>query len=206
MEKLRVSRVIVVEGKYDKIKLESIIDGHIITTDGFGVFRDREKADFFRRLAQARGLIVATDSDGAGLLIRNYFKSIIPPSQLFHVYIPCVKGKERRKSAPSKEGTLGLEGIDSETLRALFLPYSEDDSAGALSEGGVCEISLADLYEDGFRGGRDSAAKRRALLRAARLPENISAKALVKAINALGGREYYDTVKEKANEIFLQKA
>lgn len=192
MEKIKLTQAVVVEGKYDKIKLSSILDACILTTEGFGLFRDREKTDLFRRLAAERGLIVATDADGAGLLIRNYFNSIIPKEQLIHIYIPEIAGKERRKVSPSKEGTLGLEGMDIALLRSLFLPF-----AGAAGEESVPteEITLTDLFEDGFRGGENSEARRKALLRAASLPSNLSAKALVGAINMLGGRPYYEKVK-----------
>lgn len=207
LEKLKISRVIVVEGKYDKIRLESLIDGHIITTEGFGIFRDRDKTEYFRRLAEAKGLIVATDSDGAGLVIRNYFNSIIPAQYISHVYIPGIPGKERRKSAPSKEGTLGLEGMDTATLRALFIPFSSEAEKedSDVNQPASEEVTALDLYNDGFKGGKDSAYKRKALLRAARLPENISSKAMLGAINSLGGKKFYETVKEKANEGFLQK-
>lgn len=191
MEKIKIDKVIVVEGKYDKIKLSSLLDAYILTTDGFGIFKNDEKKELFRRLAAERGLIVASDADGAGLVIRNYFNSIIPKESLFHVYIPAVRGKEKRKDAPSKEGTLGVEGMEAELLRERFLPYASD-AVRAVSE----EITLFDLYEDGFRGKEGSEDKRKAFLKAAKLPQNLSAKALVGAVNLLGGKDFYESVKK----------
>ena len=194
MEKIKIDKVIVVEGKYDKIKLSSLLDAYILTTDGFGIFKNDEKKALFRRLAAERGLIVASDADGAGLVIRNYFNSIIPKESLFHVYIPAVAGKEKRKDAPSKEGTLGVEGMEAELLRERFLPYASD------SERLPCEeITLFDLYEDGFRGKDQSEDKRKAFLKAAGLPQNLSAKALVGAVNLLGGKAFYESVKMTLN-------
>lgn len=191
MEKIKIDKVIVVEGKYDKIKLSSLLDAYILTTDGFGIFKNDEKKALFRRLAAERGLIVASDADGAGLVIRNYFNSIIPKESLFHVYIPAVAGKEKRKDAPSKEGTLGVEGMEAELLRERFLPYASD-AVSLPTE----EITLFDLYEDGFRGKEGSEEKRKAFLQAAGLPMNLSAKALVGAVNLLGGKAFYESVKK----------
>lgn len=191
MEKIKIDKVIVVEGKYDKIKLSSLLDAYIVTTDGFGIFQNDEKKALFRRLAAERGLIVASDADGAGLVIRNYFNSIIPKDQLFHVYIPAISGKEKRKVAPSKEGTLGVEGMEADLLRERFLPFASGTSP-VLSE----EITLFDLYDDGFRGKENSEERRKAFLQAAGLPQNLSAKALVGAVNLLGGKSFYESVKE----------
>ncbi len=300
-EKLKIRQAVVVEGKYDKIKLSSILDACILTTEGFGLFKDEDKKALFRRLAAERGLIVASDADGAGLVIRNYFNSIIPKDRLFHVYIPEIAGKEKRKASPSKEGTLGLEGMEAALLRALFLPFAENkegsdgnrndaskeaaaeaaggirsasaeqavseaqsvsadkaDPAGresigndrgcavsaspegrggkksvladrhrderiasadrhggeriapadrhrdekiALADGnGDEKITLADFYEDRFWGREDCEKRRKALLRAAALPANLSAKALVGALNALGGRAYYEKLKRRLDE------
>ncbi len=190
MDKIKLTKVVVVEGKYDKIKLSSILDAYIVTTDGFGIFRNDEKKALFRRLAEERGLIVASDADGAGLVIRNYFNGIIPQDKLSHVYIPDIMGKEKRKKTPSKEGTLGVEGMESALLRALFLPFADD---AVVEE--VEEITLFTLYEDGFRGKENSEEKRKAFLKAAALPMNLSAKALVGAVNLLGGRPFYDKIK-----------
>lgn len=192
MEKLLISKVVVVEGKYDKITLENVIDAFILTTDGFGIFKNEEKKSLFRRLAKERGLIVLSDADGAGLVIRNYFNSFIPKEDLTHLYIPKKEGKEKRKTERSKEGFLGVEGMDSEMLYQLFLPFAD----GGVQES-IEEITLMTLYEDGFRGKENSEEKRKALAVALDLPDNLSAKALVSAINLLGGRKYYDTARKK---------
>ena len=190
MEKLVISKVIVCEGKYDKIKLESILDAYILTTDGFGIFKNEEKKALFRCLAAERGLIVLSDADGAGLVIRNYFNSIIPKEQLTHLYIPEIMGKEKRKSAPSKEGTLGVEGMEAELLRQLFSPFATKGPVPVAEP-----VTLADLYQDGFRGKDNSEEKRKRLLAAASLPKNLSAKALVGALNLLGGKAFYEKIK-----------
>ena len=192
MEKLRISKAVVVEGKYDKIALSNVIDGLILTTDGFGVFKNEEKTALFRRLAKEKGLIVLSDPDGAGLVIRNYFNSIIPKELLTHLYVPKLPGKERRKKDASKEGFLGVEGMSREVLYRLFLPF-DDSSVREMVE----EITLMTLYEDGFRGKENSEEKRKALLAAAGLPDNLSAKAAVMAINMLGGRKLYQEALEK---------
>ncbi len=192
MEKLKIDRVVVVEGKYDKIALVNVIDAMIVTTDGFGIFKNDEKKKLFRRLAKEKGLIVLSDADSAGLLIRNYFNSFLKKEEVIHLYIPCREGKERRKSAPSKEGLLGVEGMTAEKLYEIFFPYAVDHVAACHEE-----ISLMTLYEDGFRGKDNSEAKRKALLRALDLPDNLSAKAAVSAINLLGGRPFYEEGKNK---------
>ena len=189
MEKIKIDKVIVVEGKYDKIKLSSLLDAYIVTTDGFGIFQNDEKKALFRRLAKERGLIVASDADGAGLVIRNYFNSIIPKEYLFHVYIPAIDGKEKRKHTPSKEGTLGVEGMEASLLRERFLPFASDAFSSPVEE-----ITLMDLYDGGFRGKEGSEEKRKAFLQAAGLPQNLSAKALVGAVNLLGGKAFYESV------------
>lgn len=192
MEKIKISRAVIVEGRYDKIKLDSILDALIIATDGFGVFKSDEKRLLLRRLAKERGLLVLTDSDGAGLVIRNYLNGIIPKDQIVHLFIPKIYGKERRKTAPSKEGTLGVEGMSADLLRELFEPFRSDSDAFEELE----PISKSDLYADGFSGGADSKNRRIRLQKALRLPENISANALIQAINMLGGRNIYEKAKK----------
>ena len=187
MEKLKIRQVVVVEGKYDKITLENVIDAYIVTTDGFGIFKNTEKKALFRRLAEASGLIVLSDADSAGLVIRNYFNAIIPKNQLIHLYVPKREGKEKRKREGGKEGILGVEGMERELLYRLFLPYAESASRDTVEE-----ITLMTLYDDGFRGKENSEAKRKALLLALDLPDNLSAKAAVSAINLLGGRKFYE--------------
>ena len=161
---IRVKEAIVVEGKYDKIKLSSLVEGVIIETKGFGIFQDREKLAYLRALAKKRGLIVLTDSDGAGFLIRGKLSSSIPPEQIKHAYIPDILGKERRKAAPSKEGKLGVEGMELSVLRQAL------ERAGATVEDGPAPqketappLTKADLFQLGLTGGEDSAARRKAL-------------------------------------------
>lgn len=185
-EKLKIPIPIAVEGKYDKIKLSSIIDGQIITTDGFGVFASEEKKQLIRRLAEPHGIIVLTDSDGAGLVIRNYFRSILPKNKLIHLYSPQIEGKERRKKAPSKAGLLGVEGLEADTLRKLFEPFAADFTPIA---GG--EVTKADFFADNLSGGEGSAERRKRLCRLLELPDNMSANALLAAINMLCGFEKY---------------
>lgn len=180
----RIKEAIVVEGRYDKNALSQVVDAVILETSGFSVFRDSEKLALLRRLARKQGLIVLTDSDGAGFVIRNYIKSSIPPEQVKHAYIPDIRGKERRKRTPGREGKLGVEGMRPEILLRSLL------RAGATVEGEDPaaprgELTPADLYALGLTGREDSAARRSALLRALELPEHLSAKALLTVLNAL---------------------
>ena len=186
-DKLKIDIPIAVEGKYDKIKLSSIIDGQIITTNGFGVFASEEKKMLIRRLAAPRGIIVLTDSDCAGLVIRNYFRSILPKDKLINLYTPQIEGKEKRKKAPSKAGLLGVEGIEADTLRRLFAPY-----AGDLTERRPRgEVTKSDFFADGLSGGDGSAERRKRLCRLLELPDNMSANALLAAVNLLCSVEKY---------------
>ncbi len=186
-DRIRLDRPVVVEGKYDKIRLQTIVDADILTTDGFGVFKNKEKTALLRRIAAQNGLIVLTDSDGGGLVIRNYFNGILPKDKLVHLYIPAVKGRERRKTEDSKEGLLGVEGMEEETLRRLLAPFA----VSAAEKPKRKSITKVDLYEDGLSGGAGSRDKRQALCLAAGLPLNISADAMLTALNLLYGREEY---------------
>ena len=181
----RVRELIVVEGRYDKNTLSQVVDAVILETAGFGVFKDQERLALLRRLAQQRGIIVLTDSDGAGFVIRNFLKGAIPPEQVKHAYIPDIRGKERRKRAPGKEGKLGVEGMPPQLLLealeragATFL-----DGDGPRSPRG--ELTPAQLYVLGLTGRPDSAQRRQALLKRLDLPEHMSAKALLTVLNAL---------------------
>ncbi len=198
-EKIRIGRVIVVEGKYDKIKLDSIVDGVIVTTDGFGVFKDREKQAFLRRVAEERGILTATDSDGAGLVIRGFLSSIIPKDKIAHLLIPPTVGKEPRKKSPSKEGTLGVEGIDPDILRRLLEPFAEENSAEPTDP-----VTVGDLYEDGFVGAQGSREKRKSLEKELSLPSNLSTASLIDALNMLGGREIYKKAVLSLNSLTRQ--
>ena len=183
---IRIKEAIVVEGRYDKAKLASLVDGLIVETEGFGIFRDREKIHYLRTLARERGLILLLDSDGAGFLIRGRLSSLLPKEGVKHAYIPDVPGKERRKAAPSKEGKLGVEGMTLETLRAVL------ERAGCSPERGTDEkITKTDFYALGLTGGRDSRERRKRLQRELALPEHLSANGFLQAVNALYSREEF---------------
>ena len=181
----RVKEAIVVEGRYDKNALSQVVDAVILETAGFGVFKDRERLELLRRLARQRGLIVLTDADGAGFVIRNFLRGAIPPEQVKHAYIPDLYGKERRKRAPGKEGKLGVEGMSPQLLLealeragATFL----DEDAPRSPRG---ELTPAHLYALGLTGRPDSAQRRQALLRRLELPQHMNTKALLTVLNAL---------------------
>ena len=183
---LEISRPIIVEGKYDKIKLNSLVKANIITTDGFGVFTDKEKAKLIRRLAAEHGIIVITDSDGAGLVIRNFLKNLVSKDKITHIYIPQIKGKERRKDAPSKEGLLGVEGMDADLLRNALAPFADGELKPRMN------LTKADLYELGLSGREDSEARRKKLAAILDLPQNLSANALLEAICMLITKEEFE--------------
>ena len=182
---LRIKEAVVVEGRYDKATLAGVVDTLILETAGFGVFKDGERLALLRRLAETRGLIILTDSDGAGFVIRNFLKGAIPKEQVKHAYVPDVYGKERRKRAPGKEGKLGVEGMPPEVLREAILRAGAtvlDENAAARSQG---DLTPADLYALGLSGAPDAAQRRAELLRRLDLPAHMSAKALLSALNAL---------------------
>ena len=188
----KIKEVIVVEGRYDKNTLSQIVDATVVTLGGFAVFNDREKVAFLRRLAEERGLIVLTDSDGAGFVIRNYLKGALPRDRVKQAYIPDIHGKERRKRAPGKEGKLGVEGMRPQVLleslrRAGATFLDEEDQNTALKE----PITKADLFALGLTGGTGSAARRQALLRQLDLPEHLTPNALLEALNLLYTREAF---------------
>lgn len=185
----RISEVIVVEGKYDKNTLSQVVDAVIIETSGFGVFNNREKQQLLRTLAQKRGLIVMTDSDGAGFVIRNFIKGCVDPKLVKHAYIPDVYGKERRKSSASKEGKLGVEGMSPDViLDCLRRAGATIDGENSRTPAG---ISKADMYKKGLTGKPDSAKKRAELLRKNALPERMTAEALLQVLNAIMSREEF---------------
>lgn len=180
---VRIQEAIVVEGRYDKNTLSQIVDAPIFETAGFGIFKDKKQMALLRRVAEKRGLIVFTDSDGAGFVIRNHIKSAIPGKYLKHAYIPDIPGKERRKSAPGKEGKLGVEGMTPEViLQAL-------KNAGATFAGEAVSIKVGitkqDLMALGLSGGAEAGKKRQALLKKLDLPEHMSANAMVQALSLL---------------------
>lgn len=186
---VKIREAIVVEGRYDKNTLSQIVDTAILQTDGFGIMKDKQQLRLLRRVAETRGLIVFTDSDGAGFVIRNYLKGAIPAAHIKHAYIPDIPGKERRKAAPGKEGKLGVEGMRPEVildaLRKAGASFEEKTTASA-SHGG---ITKQDFMELGLSGGADSSAKRKALLKYLDLPEHMSSNALLQALNLLYTKE-----------------
>ena len=185
---ITIEPAVIVEGRYDKIKLSSILDTLIIETDGFAIFKDTEKQKLIRRLAEKRGILILTDSDAAGFKIRAFLGGSVPQDRVRHAYIPDLFGKERRKAAPSKEGKLGVEGVPT----AVILDALE--KAGVLAktrEAPARTITSADLYADGFSGGPDSKAKRNALLRYFALPERLSKNALLGVLNTFASYEEY---------------
>jgi len=180
---IKIREAIVVEGRYDKNTLSQIVDAPILETAGFGIFKDKKQMDLLRRIAQKRGLIVFTDSDGAGFVIRNHIKSAIPGQYLKHAYIPDIPGKERRKSTPGKEGKLGVEGMTPdiivEALRKAGATIEGEESAH------TAQITKQDLVELGLSGGPNAAQLRLKLLKKLDLPEHMSANALLQALNLL---------------------
>lgn len=191
-KKLRLRCPIVVEGKYDKIKLSTIIESQIIVLDGFGVFKDKEKNNMLRRIADNTGLIVLTDSDGGGLVIRNHLRSIIEQDKLINLYIPEVEGKEKRKESASKEGLLGVEGMDSDLLYDLLAPFEDEKK-----KTDIRRVTRGDLYEDGLMGGIGSSEKRKALCAECGLPKNISSQALLEALELLYSYDEYKEILRK---------
>lgn len=190
-EKIKIREAVIVEGKYDKIKLDSIIDGMIIQTDGFQIFSNKEKMDLIRRIAEKRGILVFTDSDSAGFLIRNHLNGAVAKDKIKHAYIPDVFGKERRKVKFSKEGKLGVEGISKEVIVQAILRSGAHCEMQHEKDVPVRSITKLDLFEDGFSGREDSAQRRQVLLSTLNLPERLTANALVDVLNCLMSYEEY---------------
>lgn len=184
-----VKEVIVVEGRYDKNALRQVVDAVIIETRGFGVFNDKEKIALLRRLAAEKGLILLTDSDGAGFVIRNFLKGAIPKSQLKQAYIPDVCGKERRKAAPGREGKLGVEGMPPSILLEALERAGATFEDSEASSGPAARMTKAGFYALGLSGGPDSGAKRAALLKKMGLPGRMTANAMLEAVNLLYNKE-----------------
>ena len=188
---IKLEQAIICEGKYDKIRLSNIFDTLIITTDGFRIFKDAEKRAMIRVLAEKKGLILLTDSDSAGQMIRKHLEKLVPKDKIINIYLPPIKGKEKRKTSPSAAGTLGVEGTEDEIIISAF------KRSGVLSEkmpqrGPL--ITKTDFFNLGLSGGEDSATKRRSLCRYLKLPEVLSANSLLDVINSLYSKE--DFLKE----------
>lgn len=193
-ERIRIPYPVIVEGKYDRLRLSSVIDAKILTTDGFGIFKNHEKKALLRALAAKTPVIVLTDPDGAGGVIRSHLCGILPPERTIRLYVPRVAGKEKRKAAPSAEGVLGVEGMEADLLTRLFAPYSAEkrtDDGAARRE---CTLTAADLFRDGLTGAPDSQAKRDALGERFGLPPGMSAKAFLAALHFVASDEDYQNM------------
>ena len=200
---VKVREVLVVEGKYDKIRLSSLVDALIVETNGFGIFHDTEQMMLLRRLAAQRGLIVLTDSDSAGFVIRDHLSSCIPPAQIKHAYVPEIIGKERRKVQPSKEGLLGVEGQDSAVLLAALRRAGatlEETAPAIIGTADSVAVTKAQFYADGFTGCPDSAERRSRLLARLGLPQKLSVNRLLVVINATMTVEEYRRAADEIDE------
>lgn len=194
MEKLKIPYPIVVEGKYDRMKLLAVCEGLIIKTDGFGVFKKQEKAALIRALAQKSPIIVLTDSDGGGKVIRSHVSALVPKDRLIQLYIPRIEGKEKRKSEPSKEGTLGVEGMENGLLYDLLRPFSDTentDAAKKLAEIANNPLSKTDFFIDGITGGENSTQKRDEIAKKFNLPTGMTANALLEALKVTATYDEY---------------
>ncbi|MBQ9977265.1 MAG: DUF4093 domain-containing protein [Clostridia bacterium] len=185
---IKLKQTVIVEGKYDKITLENIIDALIIKTDGFGIFKDKEKCALIRKTGEKNGIIIMTDSDSAGSVIRGYIKKIASNCEIINVYVPCLKGKEKRKASPSKEGILGVEGMSREViLKALEKSGVLAEESSEIKE----KITKTDMFEFGLSGTENSADNRKKLLKELELPENLSPNALLDVLNNFYSREEF---------------
>lgn len=191
---IHLDETVIVEGKYDKIRLSSFIDARIITTDGFGIFKNREKTELIRKAAEKNGIIIMTDSDGAGFLIRSHLLGCIPPEKITNVFVPQIRGKERRKTESSAEGFLGVEGLDEEIITEAL------KKAGVISKGATAKplITKSDFYELGLIGADDSKKQREQLIKKLELPVGMSSSQLLTAVNCIYGRdEFFELLKGK---------
>lgn len=194
MNKLKIAYPIIVEGKYDRMKLLAVCEGLIIKTDGFGVFKAREKAALIRALAKKSPIIVLTDSDGGGKVIRSHVSSLVPKDKLIQLYIPKIEGKEKRKTEPSKEGTLGVEGMENELLYKLLLPFSSEENGEVnkkLLQIAKNPISKVDFFVDGLTGAENSSDKRDELAEKFDLPSGMTPNALLEALKIVATYDEY---------------
>ena len=201
MEKINLSLPVIVEGKYDKITLSSVVDAHIVQTDGFGIFNNKEKRALIKRISE-KGVIVMCDSDSAGGMIRAHLNGIVPQDKQYPLYIPRISGKEKRKNAPSKEGYLGVEGMSSETLRRIILEFTESHPEAVGGDSVEREpITKGDFYEAGLSGGENASVLRDELAKRTSLPEGMTANALLAALNMVMTREeFYKITRKGENE------
>lgn len=192
---IRIKEAILVEGRYDSNTVRQVVDTVVLESGGFRIFNDKDQLRLLRRIAQTRGLIILTDSDGAGFVIRNYVKGVLPADRIKQAYIPDIMGKERRKRCSSKEGKLGVEGMRPEIiLEALRRAGATVESEDSLAANPVKPITKADLFAWGLSGGPDSAQRRAAVLRALALPAHMTANALLEFVNAVGTREEIENI------------
>lgn len=196
-KKLSIPYPIIVEGKYDRLRLLEVCSASIITTDGFGIFKKNEQLSLLRELSARTPIILLTDSDGAGKLIRSHITSAIPKERLIQLYIPKIEGKEKRKQAPSAEGTLGVEGMEFNLLYDLLSPFDNGDAYKAMNEN---PLSKTDFYVDGLSGGENSAARRAELAKKLNLPCDMTANALLSALKILISYEEYLALVGRKNE------
>lgn len=201
---LKIEQAVIVEGKYDKIKLESIIDATIVVTNGYGIFRDKEKLELIRFYARHKGIIILTDSDGAGFKIRGYLKGSVPEGSIRNVYIPDVFGKEKRKEKPSCEGKLGVEGIKKsliiEAFRKAGIAFSDEDEEGSADKLKKNPVTRMDIYEAGLTGTPDSTERRKRLLKKLGLPERLSTTGMLEALNTMMSSEEFHDMMNKEGE------
>lgn len=192
MDKQRIEMPIIVEGKYDKNKIKQVFDADVISVGGFGIFNSSELRALLRRISVG-GVILLTDSDGGGVQIRKYLKGILPEGKVYNAYIPKIEGKERRKTAPSKAGLLGVEGMSAEVIRQVLAPFVENgERATNLCKNSDEMLTKVDFYKDGLTGAENSSARRDALARTFDLPSGMSAGALLAAINIITDRQGYE--------------
>jgi len=186
---LKLKRAIIVEGKYDKIKLSSFVDSMIISTDGFRIFKNDDMRNLIRTLAKTVGIIILTDSDGAGAVIRNHIKSITNDGNVVNLYIPEIRGKEKRKTKASKEGLLGVEGIEAEMLKGIF------EKSGVLDEKEKpVFLTRTRLYSDGLLGKNESSVKRKLLTSKLNIPSTLNTSDFIDAVNMLCSEEEYENI------------
>lgn len=191
---IKLEQAVIVEGKYDQIKLSGVIDALIIKTDGLGIFKNKEKQKFLRKLADEKGLIVMTDSDSAGFMIRNFISSCVPKDKITNVYIPDIYGKEKRKDSPSAEGKLGVEGVSEQVIVEAL---EKAGITAKVTENNRRMITNLDLYEHGLSGRENSSLKRKQLLKKLGLPERLSSSSMLKILNSFVTYEQFEnTVKE----------
>lgn len=194
---LHTDRAVIVEGRYDKARLGSVTDALIIATDGFGIFNSKEKQTFIKKIAMEKGLLVLTDSDAAGFKIRNFLKNIVPEDRIIHAYIPDIYGKEKRKAQPSKEGKIGVEGVDNEILTKALIDSGLFNENEKPQKGK--SITACDLYEAGLSGGDNSAQKRREFLMSIGLPARLTGKNMLNLLNEI---MTYEEFIRKTKELF----